>query len=89
MDVRKLSSVTDYYVIVTGNNSPHLKALATELSRRMGESGIKRSRQSGSPESGWLVCDYLDVVVHIFTKEKRARYALEELWSDAPRVDGP
>lgn len=86
LDVRGLSSVTDCYIVATGNNGPHLKALATELGKRVEEGAPRRTRQSGSPESGWIVCDFIDVVVHLFTPEKRAHYALEKLWNDAPRV---
>ena len=49
--------------------------------------GMPRPRSAGAPESGWIVVDYLDVVVHLFTPRARAYYAMEELWSDAPRVD--
>lgn len=86
LDVRQLSNVTDYYLIATANNGPHLKALATELGVRLTRGGVRRQRRSGSPESGWIVCDYVDVVVHLFLREKRAQYALEDLWKDAPRI---
>jgi ribosome-associated protein len=85
LDVRDLSTVTDYYLVATGNNGPHLKSLATELSTRLNEDA-RRFRRTGKPESGWLVSDYVDVVVHIFSPEMRKRYALEQLWNDAPRV---
>ncbi len=86
LDVRKLSTVTDYYLIATGNNSPHLKALGTDMDKALDAEGAHRFRRSGTPESGWMVSDYLDVVVHIFNREQRARYALEQLWNDAPRI---
>ena len=86
LDVRGLSGITDYYLIVTGHNAPHLKALAEELDKGCKSAGLRCARRSGKPESGWMVADYLDVVVHIFSDEQRGPYALEELWSDAPRV---
>ena len=86
LDVRRLSSVTDYYVIVSGTSSPHLKAVEAEVARALKTHGATRQRSSGSPESGWLVLDYLGVVVHVFNTEMRAYYQLEELWGDAPRV---
>ncbi len=86
LDVRGLSSITDYYLIVTGHNTPHLKALAEELDRELGQAGLRCARRSGQPESGWMVADYLDVVVHIFSAHHRDYYALEQLWSDARRV---
>jgi ribosome-associated protein len=87
LDVRDLSNVTDYYLIVTGNNSPHLKALATEVERTLKDVGSNCYRRAGSTESKWIVCDYIDFVVHIFSAEMRAYYALERLWNDAKRVE--
>lgn len=87
LDVSELSNVTDYYVMVTGNSPPHVKALSEELHRSLKQQGLRTHRQSGTPDSGWVVMDYVDVVVHIFSPDARAYYALEELWSDARRVE--
>jgi ribosome-associated protein len=87
LDVRGLSSVTDYYLIATGNNAPHLKALAGEVDHALKETGRPHSRKSGSPESQWIAADHLDFVVHLFAAGARAYYDLEKLWSDAKRVD--
>ncbi len=85
LDVRGLSSVTDFYVLATGHNLPHLKALAQAVDECMGKSGVRCYRLAGDAQSQWLVADYLDVVVHIFSDELRRYYALEDLWKDAPR----
>ena len=71
-DVRGKSGFTDFFVVATGAAAPHLKALAKALP--------KAYRVSGDPESGWIVSDYIDVVVHVFSAEARAYYALEKLW---------
>ena len=86
LDVRGVSSVTDFLLIVTGTSAPHLRALEEEISKQLKEVGHRRHRTSGAPDSGWVVIDFLGVVVHLFTAERRARYGLEELWGDAPRV---
>lgn len=86
LDVRGLSSVTDFYIIVSGTSTPHLKALESEVVRALKAEGVMRQRSSGAPESGWLVLDYFGLVVHVFTSELRAYYALEKLWGDAPRI---
>ncbi len=86
LDVRGLSGVTDFYVIASGSSPPHLKALHAEVSRRMKAAGHARFGSAGKPDTGWMVLDYLGVVVHVFTPDKRDYYALEDLWSDAPRV---
>jgi ribosome-associated protein len=74
-------------VICTGTSEPHLKAIAGELNDRLKqEHGVKPMAVDGYPLSQWIVADYSDVVVHIFHKEKRVFYCLEDLWSDAPRL---
>ena len=72
-DVRGKSGFTDFFVVATGAAAPHLKALVRELP--------KAQRVSGDPDSGWIVADYIDVVVHVFSAEARAYYALEKLWA--------
>ncbi len=71
-DVRGKSGIADFFVVATGSAAPHLKALVKALP--------KAYRVSGDPESGWIVADYFDVVVHVFSPEARAYYALEKLW---------
>ncbi len=85
--MRELSGVTDFFVIVTAANSPHIKALADDLERHLKKEGVKAHRHAGTPESQWMVADYFDVVVHLFTQDLRDRYSLERLWNDAPRVE--
>ena len=72
-DVRGKSGLTDFFVVATGTAAPHLKALVRSLP--------KAYRTGGDPESGWIVADYIDVVVHVFSPEARAYYALEKLWA--------
>ena len=72
-DVRGVSGLTDYFVVATGAAAPHLKALIKSLP-------AKAYRISGEPDTGWMVADYIDVVVHIFSPEARQYYALEKLW---------
>jgi len=86
LDVRKLSAVTDYHVLCTGSNSRHLKALVDDCENVLGGSGAKAYRRSGTPESGWIILDYVHFVIHVFTEQAREHYALETLWKDAPRL---
>lgn len=86
LDVRKVSTITDYYVICTGNNTRHLKALVEECDHMLAKEGVKTYRHSGTPESSWMILDYIHFVVHVFTEKARDHYALETLWKDAPRV---
>lgn len=88
-DVRGISSVTDYYIVATGTSAPHLKALISETQRRMKELGVASFRTSGEPDSGWVVVDYVHAVVHVFSAEARAYYAIEKLWTTAKEVPFP
>lgn len=79
-DMSNKSQLADYFVVATGVAAPHLKALAAESQHVMKKHGIASYRTSGESESGWIVVDYIDVVVHIFSPEARKYYALEKLW---------
>lgn len=87
LDVRKLSSVTDYFVICSGTSDPHLRAIVGELENRLREDhGIKARAQDGADGGRWVVMDFFDVIVHVMHPEVRELYDLEGLWSDAKPV---
>lgn len=88
LHVTKVSSITDYMVLCSGLNVPHLRALADEVAKqlRLETPPVAAHRRAGSAESEWFVLDYVDFVVHLFTPAMRAYYALEQLWKDAPVV---
>lgn len=87
MDLRGLSTIADYFVLCTGSSTPHLKALRRDISEKAAEElGEKPRSVDGDAESQWLVIDFTDVIVHVFHRDKRELYALENLWKDAPRV---
>lgn len=88
LDVRGLSMVTDFLVIASGSSMPHLRAIRNEIAERIREDREEKPHSSqGMAESQWMLLDYGDVVAHVFLEEKRSLYALEDLWSDAPRLD--
>lgn len=90
LDVRKLSSVTDYFVIATGTSEPHLRAIEGEILRGLlDDHGLKPNQSEGSAQSNWVVVDFFDVIVHLMRPDVRERYDLEGLWSDATRVKVP
>lgn len=88
-DVRGISSVTDYMVVATGTSAPHLKALLSETQHHMKELGVAKYRMSGESSSGWMVLDYVQAVVHVFSAEARAYYGIEKLWATARVVPLP
>jgi ribosome-associated protein len=87
LDLAGISSFTDFFVICSASSEPQLKAIANEIETRLREDHARRAAAiDGFPASQWIVLDYLEVVIHIFHREKRAFYSLEDLWGDAPRV---
>lgn len=87
LDVCKLSSVTDFFVIATGTSEPHLRAIVNELEDRLHEEHDVHPRaKDGSVAGAWVVLDFFDVIVHVMRTDARERYNLEGLWGDAPLV---
>jgi ribosome-associated protein len=86
--MRGVCHFTDFFVIATGRNPRQTKAIYDEVA-----GGLKRAHRllprstAGLPEATWIVADYLDIVLHLFTPETRGFYRLEELWSDVPSVE--
>lgn len=87
LDVRKLSSVTDYFVIATGSSEPHLRAITNEIKDNLREDYDLRPRAiEGDSRTPWQVLDFFDVIVHVMRDDIREKYDLEGLWGDAPQV---
>ena len=83
--MREVVSYTDWFVIATGRSTRQTKALAEEVRRQLKEEGrTVATRVEGQKEGDWILLDYLDVVVHVFTPESRAYYHLEQLWGQVP-----
>jgi ribosome-associated protein len=87
LDLRSISTITDYLVICSAQSEPQIKAIANGVEQALKE-GLERHPLAvdGFPTSQWIVIDYGDVMFHIFHEQKRGVYALEDLWSDAPQV---
>lgn len=87
LDLRGISTLTEFYVICSGSSEPQLKAIVDEIQDVLRkETNVRARRVDGFPYSQWVVADFGDVIVHVFHESKRHHYALEDLWSDAPRV---
>lgn len=87
LDLQGISSIADYFVICTGESIPHLRAISREIGKSVIDGYDVRARNlEGTAESLWMLLDYIDVVVHVFHKDLRSNYALEDLWSDAALV---
>ena len=87
LDVRKLSSVTDFFVIASGTSEPHLRAIVEEIRGKLkGLHEAEPRAMDGKVTGAWVVLDYFDVIVHVMRADVRERYDLESLWGDAPLV---
>jgi len=81
IDIRELADFADFFIICTGTSDRMLKSLADELSDRMRAQEKLRGRFEGDAVDGWILIDYGDVVVHLFSPDRRSYYRLEDLWS--------
>ena len=80
------SSLTDCFIIATGNSNPQIKALRDNVEKTLKENNVELFSKDRFQPSGWLVIDAIDFVVHIFSEEQRENYAIEELWKDADEI---
>jgi ribosome-associated protein len=90
LDMRELVSYTDFLAICTARNERQARAIADEVKLRLKqEGGLLPGGSEAAEAAGWIVLDYLDCVLHVFTEEARQRYQLEDLWREAPKLDLP
>ncbi len=89
IEIADISAIADYFVIATGTSSTHVKALADEVEDYLNRNGISVSHTEGYRSNSWILLDYVDVVVHVFSDEAREYYDLERLWQDGKIIDMP
>jgi ribosome-associated protein len=87
LDLTEITPIVDYFVISTAANRRQMRAIAEEVDRVLSERGSQRLGIEGYESDSWILQDYGDIVLHIFTAEARAVYDLERLWADARRVE--
>ncbi len=86
LKLSKLTLIADYFVITSGDSEPQLKAINNFIMRKLKKNKIRLLHYEGKPETGWILLDYGDVIVHIFSKEKRDFYDLEYIWQEAKKI---
>ena len=86
LDVQRVSSVTDYFLICSGQSRTHVQPITDAIRGELKGEGVQPRHAEGVAESGWILLDYGDVLMHVFLEDTRAYYALERLWGDAPRL---
>jgi len=86
LNLNKLTLIADYFVITSGDAEPQLKAISNFIMRKLKENKIRLLHYEGKPGTGWILLDYGDVIVHIFSREKRNFYDLEYIWQEAKKI---
>ncbi len=86
LDVKKISSIADYFIICTAASTRQIKAVYENIDKALSAAGENLHHVEGTDSSQWVLVDSYDVVIHIFNEEARNYYSLERLWGDAPRV---
>ncbi|MBI5182628.1 MAG: ribosome silencing factor [Nitrospirae bacterium] len=89
LDVRKISSITDYFIICTAASNKQLKAVYENIDRVISQAGEGLHHVEGLESARWTLIDSYDVIIHIFNADTREYYSLERLWGDAPRLRFP
>ena len=85
--IKDISSIADYFVVASGSSKTQVKALADEVESRLDDAGVGVSHIEGYRSDTWILLDYVDVVVHVFSDEARDYYDLERLWQDGEEID--
>ena len=86
LDLRGLAPFADYFVIMSAESSRQIEALEQDLTQTLKDARVVRHRREGTAASGWVLLDFSNVIVHVFSPEEREFYDLERLWSRAPQV---
>ena len=86
LDISKLSTIADVFVVCTADNVRQLNALSAEVTTQLRERDVTPRRVEGVAEAGWILMDYGDVIVHLFTTDQRDFYRLDDLWAEAPTL---
>jgi ribosome-associated protein len=89
LDLRKGSAFTDFFIICTGMNPRQVQAIADAVREALAKQGTKPSLVEGADRGEWILIDYFDFIVHVFTPATREFYGLERLWGDAERIEIP
>ncbi|MFC1661169.1 ribosome silencing factor [Gemmatimonadota bacterium] len=89
LDLRGISSATDFFLLATGNSDIQVRAIAEHVMEEMKKEGVRPLHVEGLDRARWVLMDYVDVVVHVFHPSARQFYQLESLWGDAPTQQFP
>jgi ribosome-associated protein len=86
LDIREVTTIADYFVICSGNNPRQIRAIAEAIDEELGKQGAQLLNREGIADSGWILLDFGDIIVHVFSPKEREYYQIERLWSEAKTV---
>ena len=89
LDLREMAAFTDHFIICSGSSAPQIQAISNEIEIRLKRMGKSPDHMEGYRQAQWILMDYSEFVVHIFSPNRRSYYNLERLWRGASRIDGP
>ena len=87
IDIREISTIADYFVIATGANQNQLNAMGDAVEEALGKLGVSLRHVEGTRSSSWILMDYRDVIVHLFSREDREFYDIERIWTDGKKIE--
>lgn len=87
IDISEISPLADYFIIATGSNANQIQAMVDAVEEEMGREGYTVKQIEGNRTSSWILMDYRDIIVHVFSKEDRLFYDLERIWTDGKRIE--
>ncbi len=87
IDIQSISPIADYFIIANGTNQPQLQAMRDACDEALGRAGLFKKQLEGNSNSTWILMDYGDIIIHIFSKEDRLVYDLERIWRDGTLID--
>jgi ribosome-associated protein len=87
LDISRIASFASYFLLCTGDSSRQMQAIADEIEKKLKAAGLRPSHVEGYQNSEWILMDYMDLVIHIFSRQARAYYDLERLWRDGKKLD--
>lgn len=86
IDISEISSMSDYFIVADGKNRNQVQALCDNVEDALAKNGISIKNREGYSNGGWILLDYYDIIVHIFSEEEREFYDIEHVWSDGRRI---
>lgn len=87
IDIKEISTIADYFIIANGSNSNQLTAMQDAVDEAMYKNGVHQKQVEGNNNSTWILMDYQDIIVHLFSSEDRLFYDLERIWRDGKVID--